>query len=88
MTSRQDIQTYQAKMEELKRRVVMKEKVIEAAGRTWSYLRENGETNLTILPRRLKERSEIVNQAIGWLAREDKLRYAQKAGKTFVSLTE
>jgi hypothetical protein len=75
-------------MEELRRRIVMKEKVIEAAGRTWSYLKENGETNLTVLPRRLKERSEIVNQAIGWLAREDKVRYTQKTGKTFVSLSE
>lgn len=88
MTNHPDLETYVTKMEEMRRRVVMKEKVIETAGRTWSYLKENGETNLTVLPRRLKERSEIVQQAIGWLAREDKLRYAQKAGKTFVSLSE
>ncbi len=88
MTNHPDIQTYLTKMEELRRRIVMKENVIEAAGRTWSYLKQNGETNLTVLPRRLKERSEIVNQALGWLAREDKLQYAQKAGKTFVSLSE
>lgn len=83
----QDLQVYAKAMEALKRGV-MKDQVIEAVGRTWQYLKDNGETGLVVLPRRLKERSELVNQAIGWLAREDKLRYREEKGRTFISLTE
>ncbi len=84
----QDLQVYVKAMEALKRRVVMKDQVIETVGKTWQYLKDNGETGLVVLPRRLKERSELVHQAIGWLAREDKLRYREENGRSFVSLTE
>lgn len=83
----QELQDYSQTMEDLRRRVVVKEKIIETAGKTWQYLKDHGETGLSLLPRRLRERSDIVNQAVGWLAREDKLCYSQRNGKTVVSLT-
>ncbi len=66
----------------------MKEKVIEAAGKTWRYLGQNGETNVAQLSRAIKEKDEVVLQALGWLAREDKINYSIKNRRTFVSLVE
>ncbi len=66
----------------------MKEKVIEAAGKTWRFLGQHGETNVGALAKALKEKDEVVLQAIGWLAREDKIGYTVKNRRTFVSLVE
>ncbi len=66
----------------------MKEKVIEAAGKTWKYLGQNGETNVIALSKSLSEKPEVVMQAVGWLAREDKIHYSVKNRRTFVSLVE
>ncbi len=66
----------------------MKEKVIEAAGKTWRYLGQKGETNVGQLGRAIKEKDEVVLQALGWLAREDKINYSIKNRRTFVSLVE
>lgn len=66
----------------------MKEKIIETAGKTWRALGERGETTPNELARILKEKEDIVNQAIGWLAREDKINYATKQNKTSISLVE
>ena len=66
----------------------MKEKVIEAAGKTWRFLGQNGQTSVSQLPKSLKEKDEVVLQALGWLAREDKIDYTVKNRRTFVSLVE
>ncbi len=66
----------------------MKEKIIEAAGKTWRFLGQNGETNVSQLSKALKEKDAVVLQAIGWLAREDKINYSIKNRRTFVSLVE
>jgi len=66
----------------------MKEKVIEAAGKTWRFLGQHGETNVSQLAKSLKEKDEVVLQALGWLAREDKIDYTVKNRRTFVSLVE
>ncbi len=66
----------------------MKDKVIETAGKTWRFLGQNGQTNLSQLPKVLKEKEPIVFQALGWLAREDKINYTIKNRRTFVSLVE
>jgi hypothetical protein len=66
----------------------MKEKVIEIAGKTWRYLGQNGQTNVNQLAKSLKEKDEVVFQALGWLAREDKIVYTVKNRRTFVSLVE
>lgn len=64
----------------------MKTKVINTAGRAWRTLGEKGEMEISSLSKILNEREDIVNQAIGWLAREDKINYSTKKDKTFVSL--
>jgi hypothetical protein len=66
----------------------MKEKVIEAAGKAWRYLGQNGQTSVTQLSKILKEKDEVVLQAVGWLAREDKINYTIKNRRTFVALVE
>ena len=66
----------------------MKEKVIEIAGKTWRYLGQYGETNVAKLSKALREKDAVVLQAVGWLAREDKINYTTKNNKTFVSLVE
>ncbi len=66
----------------------MKEKVIEAAGKTWRALGEKGELNIAQLPKILKEDDTILYQALGWLAREDKINYTVRNKQTFVSLVE
>jgi len=66
----------------------MKEKVIETVGKVWRFLGQNGQTNVSKLATSLKEKDELVYQALGWLAREDKIEYTVKNRRTFVSLVE
>ena len=66
----------------------MKGKVIETAGKAWRFLGQNGQTNVSRLVKSLKEKDEVVFQALGWLAREDKIDYTVKNRRTFVSLVE
>jgi hypothetical protein len=65
----------------------MKEKVGKTAGKVWQTLRDKGELEISRLPRMLNEKTVVVYQALGWLAREDKLHYRTKSGKIYVSLT-
>ena len=64
----------------------MKTKIGEMAGRVWTILGEKDHVDISKLPRMLKEKGEIVYQALGWLAREDKVEFHKREGKTFVSL--
>ena len=66
----------------------MKEKIGETAGQIWDLLKKKGEVNLAELPKLLQEKSNVVNQAIGWLARENKIEYRTAGAKTFISLAE
>ncbi len=66
----------------------MKEKIIEVVGKVWRFLGQNGQTNVSQLAKSLKEKDEVVFQALGWLAREDKITYTIKNRRTFVSLVE
>ncbi len=64
----------------------MKEKVIEIAGKAWWALGEMGETNAGGLARKIKEKEDLVNLALGWLAREDKVSFSVKRNKVLFSL--
>ena len=66
----------------------MKDKIIETAGKTWRFLGQNGQTNISQLTKALQEKDEVVLQAVGWLAREDKINYTVKNRRTFVALVE
>ncbi len=66
----------------------MKDEIGETAGKIWEILKKKEEVNIAQLPRLLNKKSAVVYQGLGWLAREDKVEYQIKAGKTLVSLTE
>lgn len=66
----------------------IKEKVGETAGKIWGILRQKEEINISNIPRMVKEKSDIAYQALGWLAREEKIIYNDKNNKVYISLTE
>ena len=66
----------------------MKGKIIETVGRTWQVLGEKEEVKLSDLAKLVKEKEEIVFQALGWLAREDKIHYSSRNRQDFVSLVQ
>jgi hypothetical protein len=48
-----------------------------AAGQIWGHLANTGPASLTRLTRDLEISRELAMQAVGWLAREDKLDFEQ-----------
>jgi hypothetical protein len=55
------------------------------AGRVWKILGKKGWVEISKLPQILTEQGELVYQAIGWLAKEEKIVF-HKEGRTFTSL--
>jgi hypothetical protein len=72
----------------LEKENIMKDRIGETAGQIWKIMRKNEEVNIAQLPKLLEEKSAIVYQALGWLARENKIAYRMEGTKTFVSLTD
>lgn len=66
----------------------MKEKIGETAGQIWRMLQKKEEVAVSQFPKLLNEKAVWVNQALGWLAREDKIRYRREGNKTLISLAE
>ena len=60
----------------------------EIAGKVWMFLEQNGESNLNQLKKGLKADPNVTLQAIGWLAREDKLRIEKKGRFVTYALKE
>ena len=58
----------------------------ECAERIVTVLQGVHEVNLLRLSEHLAERSMIVYQAVGWLAREGRVRYEQREKQTYVVL--
>lgn len=50
----------------------------ETAGKVWHFLNETGEANLNQIKKGVKADPNLILQAIGWLAREDKLLVEKK----------
>jgi len=50
----------------------------EVAGKVWMFLKHHGESNLNQLKKGVKADPNLILQAIGWLAREDKIRIEKK----------
>ena len=65
----------------------MKAKVGETAGRVWEILKNKEKVEISALARMLKEKTVVVYQAVGWLAREDKISYHVKGNKIYISLS-
>jgi hypothetical protein len=64
----------------------MKEQIGAAAGKIWHALEKNDQVSISQLPKLLKERDVVVYQALGWLAREDKIAYETRGNATYVSI--
>jgi hypothetical protein len=64
----------------------MKKMIGEMDGTGWTILGKKGRVDISSLPQILKEKVEIVYQALGWLAREDKIELHKKERRTSVSL--
>jgi hypothetical protein len=65
-----------------------KDEIGEIAGRIWRTLGEKEKVRVSQLPGILKMKSDIVYQALGWLARENKINYNVKGSQTYVSLVD
>ena len=63
----------------------MEERIAECANRIWVLLHKTPEVNILRLPELLGERNVIAYQALGWLARDSKIHYAQKGSQVFIS---
>ena len=61
----------------------------ETAGQVWQALSEHGSMSMAKLVERVGGNRDVVMQAVGWLAREDKLDISEtKRGKTLTLRAE
>ncbi len=58
----------------------------DAAGVVWTYLSSNGPTSLTVLAHGVGVPRDLLLQALGWLARENKIDITDKGRGKIVSL--
>lgn len=64
----------------------MQQEIIHAAGMIYNYLAENGEVTLTKMKKDLDLTGNFAEMGLGWLSREDKILYSQKAKSISLSL--
>lgn len=64
------------------------EQIGDTAGLLWHHLNESGPRTLTQLTKELDAPRDVIMQAVGWLAREDKLSFEDTRGKKIVSLRD
>ena len=60
----------------------------ETAGSVWHALNENGSLSLAKLVEHVGGNRDIVMQAVGWLAREDKIEITETKRGRIVSLRD
>ncbi len=61
----------------------------DTAGVVWHYLHDNGSATFTELTKEIEAPRDVVMQAVGWLAREDKITIEEEArGKKTISLRD
>jgi hypothetical protein len=68
--------------------MIMKEQVGEAAGKIWHALNDFGPQTSTQLKKKLNGSSELVDFALGWLAREDKVDLSREKKSIKVALRQ
>ena len=62
------------------------EQIGETAGEVWHVLLEHGQLTLTQLAKEVNAPRDRVMQAVGWLAREEKISIDEQARRRLVSL--
>jgi hypothetical protein len=58
----------------------------DTAGLVWRHLNENGPRTLSQLAKEIDAPRDVIMQAIGWLAREDKVSVDEERNKKIVTL--
>ena len=66
----------------------MANSVKECAERVLNEIARSERVNVLSIAGHLGERSLIVYQSIGWLAREGRIRYLQEGNQVYISLAE
>ncbi|MFP4418441.1 MAG: winged helix-turn-helix domain-containing protein [Chitinivibrionales bacterium] len=70
------------------RRTDVKDQIGKTAGAIYELLKSQGPVTVTQVPKLIDEKQPITYQALGWLAREDKIEYNTEKTKVIVSLKE
>ena len=73
-----------AKVREEKKGI--QEQIIESAGQIYNYLSNKGEVSISKMRKDLSLNDNFTEMGLGWLSREDKLEYTQKAKSVTVKL--
>jgi hypothetical protein len=68
--------------------VCVTDQIGETAGVVWHYLNDHGTTSLAKLVKELEPQRDLVMQAVGWLAREDKLALEDEGRTRVVRLRD
>ncbi|MBQ6516879.1 winged helix-turn-helix domain-containing protein [bacterium] len=58
----------------------------EAAGQIYNYLYDNGEVSLSKMKKELDLSGNFTELGLGWLSREDKIDFSQKAKSVMIKL--
>ena len=64
----------------------IQEQIIESAGQIYNYLSNKGEVSIKKMKKDLSLNENFTEMGLGWLSREDKLEYTQKAKSVTVKL--
>ncbi len=64
----------------------MKEQIGQIAGTIWEVLQDKDRIALSQLPKAVGQKESVTYQALGWLAREDKIDYVTSGKITYVQL--
>ena len=64
----------------------IQEQIIESAGQIYNYLSNKGEVSNNKKKKAHSLNENITEMGLGWLSREDKLEYTQKAKSVTVKL--
>ena len=64
----------------------MQQEIINAAGQIYNYLAEKGEVTMSKMKKDLDLSGNFAEMGLGWLSREDKILYNQKARSISISL--
>ena len=64
----------------------IQEQIIESAGQIYHYLNAKGEVSIAKMKKDLSLNENFAEMGLGWLSREDKLEYTQKAKSVTVKL--
>ena len=64
----------------------IQEQIIESAGQIYNYLSNKGEVSINKMKKDLGLNENFAEMGLGWISREDKLEYTQKAKSVTVKL--